>query len=65
MATRYQVKSRDMDGIRGHFVVDTHHPLYKSFYNENFLSSSFTYGLSMKKQEMIELAEKMNKEASE
>lgn len=65
MANRYQVKSRDMDGIVGHFVVDTHHSLYKSFFNENFMSSSFTFGLSMNKKEMIELAEKMNKEAAE
>ena len=62
---RYQVKSRDMDGIVGYFVVDTHHPLYKSFFNEDFMSSSFTFGLSMNKKEMIALANKMNKEAAE
>lgn len=61
---RYQVRSRDMDGIVGHFVVDTEHPLHKEFFNENFMLDSFIFGLSMNKQEMIELADKMNKEAA-
>ena len=54
-----------MDGINGWFVVDTHHPLYKTYHNENFMSSSYTYGLSMHKQEMIDLADKLNNEAAE
>ena len=64
MTNRYQVSGRDMDGIYGYFVVDTHHPLYKTFYNENFMSSSFTIGLSMNKQEMTDLADKLNKETA-
>lgn len=63
MANRYQVRSKDMDGITGHFVVDTHHDWYKMYPND--YSSFNCFGLSMNKQEMIELAEKMNKEAQE
>ena len=52
-----------MDGITGWFVVDTHHDFYKMYPND--YSSFNCFGLSMKKQEMIELAEKMNKECQE
>jgi hypothetical protein len=62
MTTRYQVKGQYMDGIAGWFVVDTHHDFYKMYPND--YSSFNCFGLSMKKQEMIELAEKMNKEAA-
>jgi hypothetical protein len=65
MRNRYRVEGRNMDGINGWFVVDTHHPLYKTYHNENFMSSSYTYGLSMHKQEMIDLADKLNNEATE
>ena len=63
MANRYQVSGRDMDGIYGYFVVDTHHPLYK-LYGANDMSSFHTQGLSMHKQEMIDLADKLNKETA-
>ena len=63
MTTRYQVRGQNMDGITGWFVVDTHHPFYKMYPND--YSGFNCFGLSMKKQEMIDLAEKMNKETAE
>lgn len=60
MANRFQVNGRDMDGIYGYFVVDTHHPFYKLF--GAGVPGPQSQGLSMHKQQMIELAEKMNKE---
>ena len=63
MAKRYQVNGKNMDSITGWYVVDTHHEFYKIFPND--YSSFCCFGLSMNKQEMIELAEKMNKEAAE
>jgi hypothetical protein len=63
MKNRYRVSGRDMDGIVGYFVVDTHHPLYK-LYGENDMGPQ-TQGLSMHKQEMIDLANKLNEEAAE
>jgi hypothetical protein len=63
MANRYQVRGRDMDGITGWWVVDTHHDWYKMYPDDH--SSFNCFGLSMNKQEMTELAEKMNKEAAE
>lgn len=57
---RFIVQGRDMDGIIGYYVVDTHHPIYKLFRNGNVHSSVYTLGLSMDKKEMIELADKLN-----
>ena len=65
MANRYRVEGRNMDGITGYFVVDTHHPYFKAFHDPNCYSNIYSQGLSMQKQEMIELAEKLNKEAAE
>jgi len=63
MTNRYRVSGRDMDGIYGYFVVDTHHPFYKLYGATDMGPQS--QGLSMHKQEMIDLAEKLNKEAAE
>jgi len=59
---RYQVEGRDMDGITGYYVVDTHNEMYQYFKNTNVRASDYMIGLSMSKQEMIELAQKMNEE---
>lgn len=59
---RFIVEGRDMDGITGYYVVDTHHPLYKAFYGSNVNASDYCYGLSMNKKEIIELAKKLNDE---
>ena len=63
MANRYQVSGRDMDGIYGYFVVDTDHPFYKLYGAGDMGPQS--QGLSMHKQEMIDLADKLNKEDKE
>lgn len=62
--SRYQVEGRDMDGITGYYVVDTHHEMYKAFKNSNIYASHYTTGLSMNKNEMIDLARKMNEETA-
>ena len=61
MRNRYRVEGRNMDGINGWFVVDTEHPAFKGLHGPNCYSNIYSYGLSMNKQEMIDLAEKMNK----
>jgi|DEB0MinimDraft_6_1074348.scaffolds.fasta_scaffold137558_2 hypothetical protein len=65
---RYQVEGKDMDGITGYYVVDTHSEVYKNFkYLNNGiagLSSFYSTGLSMNKSEMLELACKMNEETA-
>lgn len=63
MATRYQVRGQNLDGINAWWVIDTEHPFSKMYPNDH--SSFNCFGFTMKKQEMIELAEKMNKEAAE
>jgi len=60
MTNRYQVNGKNMDGISCWFVVDTHHVMYKSYPTD--YSSFHCHGLSMNKQEMIELAKKMNEQ---
>lgn len=60
---RYIVAGRDMDGISGYYVVDTHSELYK-LYGTDICGSGHTYGLSHSKKEMAALADKMNKETA-
>ena len=60
MKTRYQVRGQNMDGINAWWVVDTHHVFYKTYPNDH--SSFNCFGFTMNKQEMVELADKMNKE---
>ena len=57
---RYLVRSQDMDGITAWFVLDTHHPYYRSFPMD--YASECCLGLSMNRLETIELAELMNQE---
>ena len=57
---RYQVRSQDMDGITGWFVVDTHHSYYQSFPDD--YCSLCCLGLSMNPQDAKQLAERMNQE---
>ena len=53
----YIVVGRDMDGITGYTVV--HKNDEAEFYSSCY-SSLITHGLSMRKSEMQELADKMN-----